>query len=149
MQHWLSSLNEIAGARASSTLRRASAPAVPQGEDAKGKPGSGLRLDTSEEAWLACADDAQASLGAAMASFVLGGVPGLRAFQGSDNGSLRLPTDKVVDESRPGLDADDETVGGSGAPGDPADGDAAQGPLAQVLITRSRDLPEAERRRVT
>lgn len=148
MQHWLSSLNEIAGARASSTLRRASAPAVPQGESTKGKPGSGLRLDTSEEDWLACTDDAQASLGGAVASFVLGGVPGLRAFRSADAGSLRLPTDKVVDESRPGLDADDESVGGDGAAGESADAEIAQGRLAQVLVTRSRDLPEAERRRV-
>lgn len=148
MEQWLSSLNEIAGARATATLRRASAPAVPQGEDAKGKPGSGLRLDTSEEDWLACTDDAQASLGSAMASFVLGGVPGLQTLRSADDGTLRLPTDKVVEESRPGLDADDETVGGDSAPGEPADAETVQGPLAQVLVTRSRDLPVAERRRV-
>jgi hypothetical protein len=148
MQYWLSSLNEIAGARARSMLRRASAPAVPLGEDTKGKPGSGLRLDTSEEDWLACTDDAHASLGAAMASFVLGGVPGLRAFRSADDGTLRLPTDKVVDESRPGLDADDENVGGDGAPGEQAAAETPEGSIAQVLIRRSRDLPEAERRRV-
>ena len=74
--------------------------------------------------------------------------PGLRALRSADNASLRLPTDKVVDENRPGLDADDETVGGDGAPGESAGAEIAQGPLAQVLVTRSRDLPEAERRRV-
>jgi hypothetical protein len=148
MQHWLSSLNEIAGARANPALRRASAPAVPQGEDAKGKPGSGLRLDTSEEDWLACTDDAQASLGRPMASFVLGGLPGLRALRSADDDGLRLPTDKVVEDSRPGLDADDETVGDDDAPDELADAELAQGHLAQVLVTQSRDLPEAERRRV-
>jgi hypothetical protein len=148
MQRWLSSLNEIAGARASSTVRRASAPAVPRGEDEKDSPGSGLRLDTSEEDWLACTEDAQASLGRAMASFVLGGAPGLRTVRSADDGSLRLPTDKAVEDSRPGLDADDETAGNDGARGEPTDAENTQGHLAQVLVTRSRDLPEAERRRV-
>jgi hypothetical protein len=148
MQQWLASLNEIAGVRAASALRRASAPAVPQGEGARGKPGSGLRLDTAEEEWLACTDDAQASLGAAMASFVLGGVPGLRTHRSADNSGLHLPTDKVLDESRPGLDNDDETIGDESAHEDAADTGADDGQLAKALITQSRDLPEAERRRV-
>jgi hypothetical protein len=157
MQHWLSSLGEIASARASSALRRASAPAAAQGEGAAGKPGSGPRPDTAEEEWLACADDARASLGPAMASFVLGGAPGLRAVRSADDGGLRLPADKVVDETRPGLDTDDESIGGEstsdgsisdgGEPGAAADPGTAEGHLAQALVPRSLDLPEAERRR--
>jgi hypothetical protein len=148
LQHWLSSINEIASARSSSTLRRASAPAMPQGENAKGKPGSGLRLDTSEEDWLACTDDAQTSLGPAMASFVLGGVQSLRALWNSDSGSLRLPTDKVVEDNRPGLDVDDETIVEDGASSGPEDAGNAQDNLGETLKTQTRDLPEAERRRL-
>jgi hypothetical protein len=148
LQHWLSSLNEIASARPNTALRRASAPAIPQAENTQGKPSSGLRLDTSEEDWLACTDDVQASLGRAMASFVLGGVPGLRALQSADDGSLRLPTDKVVEDSQPGLDEDDETVADDSASGDSADADITKDDLEQILVTHSLALPEAERRRI-
>lgn len=53
-----------------------------------------------------------------MFRFALGGLPGLRTFAGVADSSLREPTDRLVDEARPGLDSDDEaTVGDDTDPG--------------------------------
>ena len=87
-------------------------PAAPSGESTGNRLGGGLRLDTDDEDWLAYTDDAKASLGPAMFHFAMGGLPGLRAFAGAADSGLREPTDKLVDESRPGLDEDDEAAVG-------------------------------------
>ena len=84
-----------------------------------------------------------------MFHFALGGFPGLRAFAGTADSGLREPTDKLVDESRPGLDSDDAVAVGDDT--DP-DGSAA---LAEAPdtgdepgVTHDPDLTERERRRV-
>ena len=89
------------------------------------------------------------NLGPAMFHFALGGLPGLRAFAGAADGSLREPTDRPVDETRPGLDSDDEVAVGDDT--DP-DGSAASAEGTETSdepgATQDRDLTEWERRHV-
>ena len=149
LELWTSALGELASSRPVSSLPRVAAPAAPRGEDADGRDRGGLRLDTDEESWLAYTDDAKADLGPAMFHFVLGGFPGLRAFAGTADSGLREPTDKLVDESRPGLDSDNAVAVGDDT--DP-DGSAvlAEAPHAgdESGVTHDPDLTERERRRV-
>jgi len=149
LELWLSALGELASSPPGSILRRAGAPAVPRGEGPNNQSRGGLRLDTDEEIWLAYTDDAKADLGSAMFHFALGGLPGLRAFAGAADTSLREPTDRLVDENRPGLDSDDEVAVGddsdpNGSAAPTKGTDASVGPDA----TRGRDLTERERRQV-
>jgi hypothetical protein len=149
LELWTSALRELASSRPVSSLPRVTAPAVPRGEGADDKTRGGLRLDTDEESWLAYTDDAKAYLGPAMFHFALGGLPGLSAFTGMADSSLREPTDKLVDESRPGLDSDNAVAVGDDT--DP-DGSAALVKAPDIGnepgVTHDPDLTERERRRV-
>ena len=149
LELWTSALGALASSRPVSSLPRVAAPAVPRGEAADDRNRGGLRLDTDEESWLAYTDDAKADLGPAMFHFALGGFPALRAFAGTADGGLREPTDKLVDESRPGLDSDNAVAVGDDT--DP-DGSAALGEISDTGDesgkTHEADLTERERRRV-
>jgi hypothetical protein len=100
--------------------------------------------------WLAYTDDAKADLGPTMFEFALGGLPGLRAFAGTHDSSLREPTDKLIGETRPGLDSDDEAavdddtnLEGSAGQADRAD--ASDGPIS---VPQNLNLTERERGRI-
>jgi hypothetical protein len=99
---------------------------VPRGEDAAA-PASTLRLDTAEEDWLACTDDAKASLGPAMFRFIMAGFPGLRALAADDDSGLLTPTDKVVEERSLGLETDDD----AGAVHDDGTGENGSPPVSE------------------
>ena len=90
------------------------------------------------------------TLGPAMFHFALGGLLGLRAFAGAADSNLREPTDTLIDETRPGLDSDDEVAVGDDTDPDGsatlADGtDASDEPPGG---TQDLDLTERERRRI-
>jgi hypothetical protein len=149
LELWTSALGELASSRPVSALPRVATSSVPHGEGADDRNRGGLRLDTDEESWLGYTDDARADLGPAMFHFVFGGFPGLRASARTADSGLREPTDKLVDESRPGLDEDDPSALGDDT--DP-DGSAAStegidtgGESGEVP---DPDLTERERRRV-
>lgn len=149
LELWISALGELASSRPVSSLPRVAAPAVPRGEGADDRNRGGLRLDTDEESWLAYTDDAKADLGPAMFHFVLGGFPSLRAFAGSADSGLREPTDKLVDESRPGLDSDDAVaVGDDTDPDDSATSAKAPDNGDESGVAHDPDLTERERRRL-
>ena len=89
------------------------------------------------------------AIGSAMLHFALGGFPCPRSFAETADSSLREPTDRLVEENRAGLDADDE-----GAVGDDTDPDGSDA-LAEAPdssdkpgATHDRDLTERERGRV-
>ena len=103
LELWSSALSG-AGQLAPAARRAAQRQPYRAERAATARPGGGLRLDTDEENWLAYTDDAKANLGPAMFHFALGGLPALRAFAGAADSGLREPTDRLVDENRPGLD---------------------------------------------
>jgi hypothetical protein len=107
LEMWMSAVGQLAAARTAVALPRATGPAAPRGEAAAAQHGAGLRIDTDEERWLSYADDAQARLGSAMFHFALGGFPGLRGLAAAVGGGLVEPTDRVIDERKPGLDEDE------------------------------------------
>ncbi len=108
LEKFLAALSQLASLPSGPAPGRATGPAVPRGEDSAA-PASTLRLDTAEEDWLACTDDAKASLGPAMFRFIMAGFPGLRALAAEDDdGGLLTPTDKVVEERSLGLETDDD-----------------------------------------
>jgi hypothetical protein len=142
---WMSALGQLAAARTAVALPRVTGPAAPRGESATAQHGAGLRTDTDQERWLSYADDAKARLGSTMFNFALGGFPGLHSLAAAVGGGLREPTDRVIDERKPGLDedepdmvnddvdpsatVDDQDIGGGGidvAAGTPGDDTASK-----------------------
>ena len=146
LELWTSALGELASLRPVGSLPRVAAPSVPRGEGADDRNHGGLRLDTDEESWLAYTDNAKADLGSAMFHFTLGGLPGLRAFAGTADSGLREPTDKLVDESRPGLDSDDAAAVGDDT--DPEGSAASAEAPGTGDESGDPDLTDRERRRV-
>jgi hypothetical protein len=167
---WMSAVVQLAAARAAVALPRATGPAAPRGETATGQHGAGLRIDTDEESWLSYADDAKARLGSAMFHFALGGFPALRGLAAVTGGGLTEPTDRVIDERKPGLDeddpdavnddvdpsatADDEATGGGevdgavGTPGDDAASQDGEGILSGPLAVSDLIRTAHEKRRI-
>lgn len=152
LELWLSALSEIASSPAGAKLPRMTTHTAPSGESEGTRPGGGLRLDTDDENWLASTDDAKAGLGSAMFYFAMGGLAGLRASASTTGSGLREPTDKLLDESRPGLDEDDAaTVGDHENPGDMAGLAGAAVVSAEFGgpgVDYFNELAERERRRV-
>lgn len=131
LEMWMSAVGQLAAARAAVALPRATGPAAPRGETAAGQHGAGLRIDTDEESWLSYADDAKARLGSAMFHFALGGFPALRGLAAVVGGGLIEPTDRVIDERKPGLDEDEpDTVNDDVDPFATADAEATGGGAA-------------------
>jgi hypothetical protein len=170
LEMWMSAVGQLAAARTAVALPRATGSAAPRGETAAAQHGAGLRIDTDEERWLSYADDAKARLGSAMFHFALGGFPGLRSLAAVDGGGLAEPTDRLIDERKPGLDEDepdrvnddidpsatasDEAgsgggVGGAaGTPGDDAVPGDTDGTLIGQLVVSDLIRTVREKRRI-
>ncbi|MGH9917307.1 MAG: hypothetical protein ACRD6W_00325, partial [Nitrososphaerales archaeon] len=152
LEQWLRALSELAQSHSATTLPRVGPLAVPQGESAGDHARGGPHLDTDEENWLAYTDDAKASMGTPMFRFIMGGFPGLNSFTGISGSDLLEPTDKLVDENRPGLDEDDAAAFAAGSGPDRAgeEGDiAAEGSgFRESVVSRLDDLTDQARRRI-
>lgn len=150
LEEWLGALSELA--KPHTVLPRVTAPAVPRGESTGDQPRGGPRLDTDEENWLVYTDDAKASMGTPMFHFVMGGFPGLSSLTVASDSDLLEPTDKVVNENRPGLDEDDAAEFAAGSSPDSAgeEGDTAgEGSgFGESVISHLDDLTGQARRRV-
>jgi hypothetical protein len=128
LEMWMSAVGQLAAARTAVALPRATGPAAPRGETAAAQHGAGLRIDTDEERWLSYADDAKARLGSAMFHFALGGFPALRGLAAAAGSGLMEPTDRVIDERKPGLDEDElDAVNDDVDPSATADAEATRG----------------------
>lgn len=149
---WQQALVDLADTQASTALPRIAPSAVPAGEGAGSRARGGVRLDTDEENWLAYTDEVKGRIGTAMYHFVLGGLPGLRSVDTTVASTLREPADKIVDDSRAGLDTDDVgEVGDDTTPANlaevPESSDAADsGTADDMTVARLRDMPERARR---
>jgi hypothetical protein len=154
MEIWAQSLAQLASARMTTAVPRAASPSTPRGESESEHHGAGLRLDADQHDWVSYVDGASARLGSSVIQLALGGFPALHRGSRIADVGIEEPTDRVIVDSKPGLEADAELVGQDNdvsATTDPVgDGTSETGAdqaSANAGIPDQHDQPEGEKRR--
>lgn len=112
LEIWAASIMQITSTRASTAVPRVTGSGAPSGERDAPRHGTGLRTDSDDDNWLAYVDDAAARLGPAVVRFALGGLRALRDQAQAAGTGLLEPTDRIIEDSQPGFDADDASTFG-------------------------------------
>jgi hypothetical protein len=159
MEIWAASLGQLASSNTAAAVPRVTGSAVLRGESDT-RPGTGLRTDGDNDNWLSYIDDANGRLGSPVVQLALGGFRGLREWLPAAHLGLEAPDDRIIDDSRRGLEDDENAQAEGSAVTDLSEGrnsadatdvaaghDDAGGPDARIRIPDQGGQPEAEKKR--